>query len=375
MAGKLISMESTNNSSSEKKISVEYIIDICLRITALAALLIFCYQVLEPFISLLIWGIVLAVSLQPLYNSAKKLFGGRGVLAAVIITVLLLAVLITPVVWMSISTGMSLGNLSDQIKAGNITIPPPPQNVSTIPVIGKPIYETWTLANTNLEQLLSQYKDEIISVGKKFVGLIASIGKGMLLLALAIIVSGVLLAFGKPAGKFGEALFVRLAGDRGKEMYSVAEVTVRNVTKGILGVAFIQSMFAGIGMFIASIPFAGLWTLLCLLLAMMQIGMLPVSLGVIIYAWVNESTGMAIFITVWMGFAGVIDNILKPILLGRKAPVPMLVVFLGAIGGFIRSGFIGLFTGAILLSLGYKLMMTWLHRDKPEEVELSSVEK
>ncbi|MFI5135459.1 MAG: AI-2E family transporter [Chitinophagales bacterium] len=357
-------MENSTNSSGNNKINVESIIDICLRITALAALLIFCYKILEPFISLMIWSIVLAVSINPMFHSVKKLFRGRGALAAVSITVLFLAVLITPIVWMSISTGMSLENLGEQIKAGNVSIPPPSQSVASIPLIGKPIYDAWSLASTNLAQLASEYKDEIISVGTRIASMVASIGKGILLLAAAIIASGVLLAYGTAAGNFGRSLFVRLAGDRGKEMFSVAEVTVRNVTKGILGVAFIQAMFAGAGLFIASIPFAGLWTLLCVLLAMMQIGILPVSLGAIIYAWTNLSTGMAIFITVWMGFAGIIDNILKPIMLGRKAPVPMLVVFLGAIGGFINSGFIGLFTGAILLSLGYKLMMAWMYTDE-----------
>ena len=159
----------------------------------------------------------------------------------------------------------------------------------------------------------------------------------------------------------------------GIEMTQLAEVTVRNVAKGILGVAFIQSMLAGVGFVLAGIPLAGLWIVISLVLAIVQVGILPVSVGVIIYIWGHGSTLTAILLTVWMLFVGVIDNILKPIMLGKGAPVPMLVVFLGAIGGFISTGFIGLFTGAIILSIGYKLLQAWLNSS--EKVETTPEKK
>ena len=121
-------------------------------------------------------------------------------------------------------------------------------------------------------------------------------------------------------------------------------------------------------MMVAGVPLAGLWTILSFMLAVVQISMLPVSIGVIIYAWSNFSTTTAILLTIWMLLVGISDNILKPIMLGKGATVPMMVVFLGAIGGFIHSGFIGLFTGAIMLSLGYKLFMEWTYRNKEVKV-------
>lgn len=340
------------------------VVDVSIKMTALAALLISCYYILEPFVAPVLWATILAISINPLFVSLRKRLWGRSFPAAAFITILFLLILIAPIVWMSISTGLSLENLGQEVRSGNLAIPPPDESVKTIPLVGKPIFETWSLASTNIEQLIVQYKSQLITVGTALAGLIASAGKGILLLAIAIIISGFLLAYGTSVGNFARALFVRLAGERGNEMANVAEVTVRNVTKGILGVAFIQAMLAGAGMFIAGIPLAGLWTLFCLILAVMQIGLLPVSAGVIIYAWLHLSTLTAILITIWMGFVGIVDNFLKPILLGRKAPVPMLVVFLGAIGGFISSGFIGLFTGAIILSLGYQLMISWVNRSE-----------
>ena len=148
------------------------------------------------------------------------------------------------------------------------------------------------------------------------------------------------------------------------DMASIAALTIRNVVKGILGVAIIQSILAAIGFIAAGIPAAGLWVLCCLILAIVQIGTLPVAIPVIILAWNGDSTLTATLFTIWMIIVSVSDNILKPILLGKGAPAPMLVVFLGAIGGFILSGFIGLFTGAVVLSLGYKLFEVWMNESQ-----------
>ena len=143
-------------------------------------------------------------------------------------------------------------------------------------------------------------------------------------------------------------------------MASIAAITIRNVVRGILGVAFIQSLCAGAGFLVAGIPYAGIWTLLCLVLAIIQIGIFPIVAGVLIYIWTTDHTTTAILLTIWMIPVGLLDNILKPLMMGKGAPVPMLVIFLGSLGGFIYSGVVGLFTGAVILSLGYRLFDTWL---------------
>jgi predicted PurR-regulated permease PerM len=143
-------------------------------------------------------------------------------------------------------------------------------------------------------------------------------------------------------------------------------ITVRNVAKGVIGVAFIQGIMAGIGLVMAGVPLAGLWALIGMVFCIVQIGMMPVSIGVIIFIWSTADTTTAILLTIWMLFIGIIDNILKPLMMGIGAPAPMLIVFMGTIGGFIFNGFIGLFTGAIVLTLGYQLAMGWL-KTNPED--------
>jgi predicted PurR-regulated permease PerM len=152
-------------------------------------------------------------------------------------------------------------------------------------------------------------------------------------------------------------------GDHGIETVANAEITIRNVARGILGVAFIQAFLAGLGFLVAGIPGAGLWALFGFVLAIVQIGVGPVVIAVLIYAFLKLSTLTAILLTVWCIPLLLIDNVLKPLLLGRGAPVPMLIIFLGAIGGFISFGTIGLFVGAVVLSLGYNLFLLWLKGD------------
>lgn len=152
----------------------------------------------------------------------------------------------------------------------------------------------------------------------------------------------------------------KLVGDKADEYADVAYKTVGNVVKGILGVAFIQALLIGLGFLFAGVPGAGLWTLLVFMLAVLQIPPAIIVIPIIVWLFSALETTPAIIWTIYLLIASLSDNILKPILLGKGAPVPMLVIFLGVIGGFILSGFIGLFTGAIVISLGYKLFVAWL---------------
>jgi predicted PurR-regulated permease PerM len=337
------------------------VIPYAIQLIALALLLAWCFLIIQPFITLFVWGTVIAIALYPFHKILTKKLRGRNSWSAVIITILMLLIIIGPAVWFLLSSFGELKDLGTAYKAGELVIPPPPDKVKSWPLIGGQANELWTEASNNLTALIKEHTEEIKPLLLGLLNLITSTSKGILLFTLAIIVSGVLLAYATSAGSVIKSLFIKLAGKHGESMSEVAEVTVRNVAKGVLGVAVIQSMLAGIGFVVAGIPLAGLWILICLILAIVQIGILPVSIGAIIYIWGAADTLTATLFTIWMLLVGISDNILKPILLGKGAPVPMLVVFLGAIGGFILSGFIGLFTGAIVLSFGYNLMKEWLN--------------
>jgi len=217
----------------------------------------------------------------------------------------------------------------------------------------------WSMASTNLTGLLKNFAPQIKAALPELLSASASVGLTVLQFILSILVAGVLLAKASGCASISHSLANRLFGNQGPEFEDLAGSTIRSVTNGILGVAVIQSVLAGLGFMIGGLPGAGLWTLLFLFAAVLQVGAL-VLIPAVIYMFAIASTTKAVLFLLWCIFVGLIDNVLKPLLLGRGVAVPIVVVFLGAIGGFLAVGTIGLFIGAIVLSVGYKLFLAWL---------------
>jgi predicted PurR-regulated permease PerM len=351
---------SSKDQSPTQRTGTDPVFHYAIRLLALALLLVWCFYIIQPFISILVWAAVMATTLYPLHKNLRSAVNNRNALSATIITLSLLVIIIGPSIWILSATAGEFKELMESFKTGDLHVPPPPEKVGDWPLVGKKIHSLWTEASLSLSSAVANHQEELRPIILKFFGLLKSAASGILFFAASIIVSGVLLAYAKEGGTALRNISTALAGEHGQQMADHAEITIRNVAKGILGVALLQSMLAGLGMVLAGIPFAGVWIAVCLILAIVQIGILPVSIGVIIYIWGTGETVTAITLTIWMLLVGISDNVLKPIVMGKGAPVPMLVIFIGAIGGFMLSGIIGLFTGAIVLSLGYNLASKWV---------------
>jgi predicted PurR-regulated permease PerM len=335
------------------------IYDTSIRLLFLALIIGWCLMILLPFTSIILWGFILGIAFMPLHNRMAKIMGGRPKLASFIIVLACLAVFIVPA-WLFLDSLLdNAKELRTRFLDGSLTIPPPSDSVKHWPVIGEKIYGIWSLAATDLAQTIIKYKSEIVGIGGKIAKGLLSVGGGILQLFVALIIAGVLLSI-PGTSESTRKVARKLAERRGDEFADIIKITVGNVVKGVLGVAFIQAALVGIGLFLAQIPYPGIWTLMVFLLAVLQIPPLLVVAPVAVYLFSERSTGAAIGWTVYLLLGGFSDNILKPVLLGKGAPVPMLVIFLGVIGGFMLSGFIGLFTGAIMMSIGYKLFVAWI---------------
>ncbi len=335
-------------------------VDLIVKIGVLLVLIFFCLRILSPFVHILLWAIIIAIIVYPLYEKMGRYFGKRKKMASLMITVLVLAILLVPSFWLLSSLVDGLSHLGADFSDGTFDIPPPSTQVAEWPIIGNWIYDNWLAASQNLGQAVQEYLPEIKSIGQKLLGSLAGTGVGILQFALSIIIAGILLAYSEDASRSGKKFFSRLAGDRGAEFAEVSERTVRGVATGVIGVALIQSILIGVAMLLVGVPIAGVWIVITLILAIAQLPMLLVIIPMIIWLFAFKEPLPAVLWSIYLLVAGVSDNILKPILMGKGATVPMLVIFLGAIGGFIVYGFLGLFLGAIILALGYKLYLTWL---------------
>ncbi|MDI1355776.1 MAG: AI-2E family transporter [bacterium] len=338
----------------------EQLVDVFIRLGALLLVIYWCIKILSPFLVVLIWGGIIAVALEPLFARLSKFFRGRSVLASVTITLIILSLIVVPS-WLIIDSLLQgIHYLKTSYEGGQSIIPPPGESTSTWPAFAQPLVTLWRDASTNMTLVMTQHTEQIKKVALWFFGAFSNFGQGLLQFVASIIIAGVLLVYTKSIGESSQKIFTKLAGEYGNDFAEVTVSTIRNVVKGILGVAVIQAGLAGIGFFMAGIPFAGFWTILALMFAIIQVGAGPVAIPIAIYAWNTCSTTTATILTIWLAITLVSDNVLKPLLLGRNAPAPMLVIFLGAIGGFITFGFIGLFLGAVVLTLGYKLFNAWI---------------
>jgi predicted PurR-regulated permease PerM len=340
--------------------------DTTIRLFFLLLIIAWCLAILYPFISIMLWGLILALAFKPLHDSLMKLMGGKSKLASFIIVMVSLAVIIVPSWFFLDSIVDNVKEIKASYSEGTLTIPSPSEKVKSWPIIGDKLYAAWHSASVNLEGFILKHKDQLSGVGSKLAkGLMSAVG-GVFQMLVSIIIAGILLVV-SGAGESIRKFFRKLAGSRGDEFADITYKTIGNVVKGILGVALIQALLIGIGFLLAGVPFAGIITLLVFILAVLQLPPIVIVLPVIIYLFADKETMPAILWTVYLVLAGISDNILKPILLGKGAPVPMLVIFLGVIGGFIFSGFIGLFTGAIIMSIGYKLFVAWINAANEKE--------
>jgi len=350
---------------------ISRVLDASINIGLAALLVISCLLILKPFVPLLVWGVIIAIASYPRFEKLKHRLGGRGGWTAALWTLLLLLILIIPVFLFASGVVESAQSLIARLHDGNFHVPPPPPGIESWPLIGAPLIRAWTAASTDLTQVLTKFAPEIKKAIPGIISASVGIGFTVLQFVFAILVSGALLAYAPAAAKLTRALCIRVFGEKGPEYQQLVGSTIRNVTFGILGVALIQSAFAAIGFLVVGIPGAGAWSVIFLFAALLQVGVL-VLLPAAVYIFATASTTKAIIFLVWCVFVTVMDNVLKPILLGRGAVVPIMVVFLGAIGGFVALGIIGLFVGAIVLSVGYKLFLAWIEASTEEHVVQST---
>jgi len=318
-----------------------------------------CLLILSPFIPLLSWGIIIAVAAYPSFRKLQLALGGRAGLPAILFTVLLLVFLILPMVLLAGTLVDGVQTLGAHLKDGSLAIPPPPASVETWPIIGSPLKNVWSLASRDLSEAFRSFAPQLKALVPGLLSASAGIGLTVLQFALSIVVAGVLLANAEAAYDVTCSLAHRIFGEKGPEFQQLIGSTIRSVTKGILGVALIQAVLAGLGFLVAGLPGAGLWAVMFLIAAILQVGVL-ILIPAVIYMFTIAGLTKAVIFMSWCLIVALVDNVLKPLLLGRGVAVPIAVVFLGAIGGFIAMGIIGLFVGAIVLSVGYKLFVVWL---------------
>jgi predicted PurR-regulated permease PerM len=353
----------TNPYLEQERPATMGMLDVLIRAGLILALALLCYRVLAPFMVLMVWALILAVAIYPVHKAVSRRIGGRQGLTATLITVLAVALIAVPSAVLLSSLGDSVRQLVTDVQQDTLQIPPPRPVVAKLPLIGNEVYTVWEKAHDDLPALVKSLQPKIGELAKSALAMVASIGGGILQFVAALIVAGIIMAFGEGGDRASRAIFERLAGtEHGAEFAHLATATIRAVAQGVIGIAFIQAIIVGICLLVAGVPWAGVLAMLVLVLGIAQVPALLVTVPAIIYLWASGDYGNveAALYSVLLGISGMVDNVLKPLMLGHGVEAPMPVVLLGALGGMAAAGILGMFVGATLLVLGYQIFMGWV---------------
>jgi predicted PurR-regulated permease PerM len=339
------------------------LLEVLIRAGLILAMAMLCYRIFSPFLTLMIWALILAVTLYPLHQFLAHKIGGRQGLAATLLVVVGLVLIVAPTAMLMSSLGDSVRQFVYDVRNNSLQIPAPRPGIEGWPIIGEQIHDVWAKAHADLPALVKSMQPKIGELAKTALNSVASIGGGLLQFLAALIIAGILMAFGQSGGRGSRAISARIAGTaRGSELVKLSTATIRAVAQGVIGVAFIQAIIVGLALLVAGIPWAGALAMIVLVLGIAQIPALIVTLPAIVYIWSSGdySNATAITYTVMLLLSGMADNVLKPLMLGRGVDAPMPVILLGALGGMATSGILGMFVGATLLALGYQIFMGWV---------------
>jgi predicted PurR-regulated permease PerM len=339
------------------------LLDVLIRAGLLLAMVILCYRVFAPFLTLTVWAVILAVTLYPLHQLITRRLNGRQALSATLLTLLGIALLVVPMAVLMSSTGDAVQDFIKSVQNDTLEIPPPSHSVAAWPLVGQKLYDTWSRAYADLPGLVQSLQPKVGELARTALGYVASIAGALLGFLAALILAGVILAFGEAGARACQAVFTRIAGkERGTELVALSAATIRAVAQGVVGVALIQAILIGLCLIVAGVPWPGALAAIMLVLGIAQVPALIITIPAIVYVWTrgDHSSSVAIAYTVLLLVAGMADNVLKPLMLGRGVNVPMPVVLVGALGGMAALGIAGMFVGAALLAIAYQVILGWV---------------
>ncbi|UNK50150.1 AI-2E family transporter [Lysobacter sp. S4-A87] len=347
-----------------RKIVTTDLTETLIKVGLIAFLAYVCVRVFAPFSNLVILGVILAISIYPLYQGLVRRMGGKRGLSATVLVLALLLLLGVPMVILGSSFASQISEVHQQFEKGSFTVPAPSPKVAEWPLVGERLHTAWSEAANNLPAYLEKNAEIIRGYTRKALAMAANAAGAVLMFLAAIVVAGILMVYAEAGSRTVERILIRLTSPtEGPSLLKLSVATVRSVATGVVGVAFIQALLLGMGFLLAGIPAAGVFAAITMLLGILQLPALIISLPAIGYLWWAEdgsSTGMKVVFTIYFLIAGMADNVLKPLLLGRGVDAPMLVILIGAIGGMVTGGILGLFVGAVLLAVAYKLFMEWV---------------
>lgn len=332
-----------------------------LAILVIGGLCGFSFWILRPFLPAIVWATMIVVATWPMMIAVQKHLWGKRWVAVSVMTLLLLLVFVVP---FSLAIATIVDNterIAGWAKAiAQFKLPPPPEMLRNVPMVGDRIITLWhDVMAAGPEGLTSKIAPYAGRIASWFVAEVGGFGIVAAQFVLTIIVAAVMYFNGESAATMVRQFARRLAGGRGDEAVKLAGQAIRGVALGVVVTALAQSLLGGIGLAVAGIPLAAVLTAVMFMLALAQIGAVPVLAVAVIWLYWSGQPGWGTGLLVWTLLVGSLDNILRPLLIRKGADLPLLLIFAGVIGGLIAFGLVGIFVGPVVLAVTYTLFAAW----------------
>jgi len=339
-----------------------------LAVLLIGSLIITCFWILRPFLLALVWAAMIVVATWPFFLRMQKLLWGKRILAVAIMTLAFLMLFVVPL-WLAVTTVVES---ADQIAAGwkslaNFQMPPPPDWLDRIPLMGARLTAGWQkLALVSTEEITTRFTPYIGKILRWCVNQAGGVTMMLVHFLLTVVIAAILFSKGEIAIDGVSRLAYRIAGMRGVDAAHLAGKAIRAVALGIVVTAIIQSSLAGLGLWITGMPYAALLTAAIFMLVIAQIGPAPVLIPAVAWLFWKGDPTWATVLLIWTLIVGFLDNFLRPILIKKGADLPILLIFVGVVGGLIAFGVIGIFVGPVVLAVSYTLLAAWVADQEPE---------
>jgi predicted PurR-regulated permease PerM len=320
------------------------------------------FWILKPFLPAIIWATMIVVATWPAMLGLERRLWNRRWLAAMAMTLGLVLVFVVP---FSMAIGTIVSNIDDigefWRKLLEFRLPYAPDWVRELPGLGAAVADGWErFAGERLAQFSQHLKPYVGVVAKWFVAEVGGVGALLVQFLLTLVVAAVLYVTGESAAQKVIAFGWRLGGERGEEAVRLAGKAIRSVALGVVGTALIQSLLGGLGFAVAGVPYAGVLTAVMFVLALAQIGAVPVLVGGIVWLYYQGEIGWMAAMIAWAIVVGTMDNFVRPLLIKRGVDLPLLLILVGVIGGLVAFGLVGIFVGPVVLAVTYTLLDHWI---------------
>jgi len=338
-----------------------------LAVFVIAVLIVASLWILRPFMPAAIWATMIVVATWPLMLRVQAYLWNRRSLAVAVMTIALLLVFVAPLSFAASAIVQNADRIVGWAQSiTSLTMPAPPDWLDGLPLIGSMATELWTkVAAIGLEGLSAKAAPYAGAVTRWFISQVGGFGVMFIEFLLTVIFSAIIYAYGEAAAEMTQRFGHRLAGERGETSVRLAGLAIRGVALGVVVTAVIQSLLGGIGLAISGVPFASILTAAMFMLCFAHLGPALVLVPAVIWVYWSGSAGWGTFLLVWTILVISLDNILRPILIRRSVNLPLLLIFVGVVGGLIAFGIVGIFIGPVVLAVGYTLLRAWVDEDRP----------